>query len=339
MTQADGSNYANEEQRATFDGVPAMPEVRTGPEAPYIQPLGLDGGVPYDIAYKHRPARKGGAIFAVIRTSWYGERIVSERYPATEEGWRAVWRKFVAIDPKAAGKAQEKLQRRAEAKRSGPERIERRRTLELNTLALVAGAVFLGGYTSRADLTENASYDLRFLEDDLGIFYPGGIDVKGELPYSSFSDVQIGGPGLVTSVSPLVEPAEKIAGAALRFAQPTSSENLLSAESSVISVALRTMGTRSETRTVLFIQSRDSELFFSSTETEPHELRIDLSRGLGRIREVLDSTTSDRQIKQNDSLSSAISQLDKAAALLDRGLLTYEEFRQLKSRLIVGPKD
>ena len=250
-----------------------------------------------------------------------------------------MWRKFVAIDPKAAGKAQEKLQRRAEAKRSGPERIERRRTLELNTLALVAGAVFLGGYTSRADLTENASYDLRFLEDDLGIFYPGGIDVKGELPYSSFSDVQIGGPGLVTSVSPLVEPAEKIAGAALRFAQPTSSENLLSAESSVISVALRTMGTRSETRTVLFIQSRDSELFFSSTETEPHELRIDLSRGLGRIREVLDSTTSDRQIKQNDSLSSAISQLDKAAALLDRGLLTYEEFRQLKSRLIVGPKD
>lgn len=334
MTQADGSNYTNEARRDTFDPVSFMPEMPTSDIVGIVQVVALDGESDLGIGYKYRTARKGGATFVVFRDGWFGKKIISGCHPATEEGWRAVWREFVAINPKAAGTVQEVLYRMAETRRKKTARKERHRALEQKTLALVAGAVFLGGYTPCADLTKNSSYDLRFLEDNLGIFSLYGTKARGELPYSSFSIVQIGGPGLVTSVSPLVAPAEKVAGAAIRFAQPNSNENLLAAESSAVSAVLKAAGTRSKIQTVLFIQTVDSELFFLSAETEPDQLRINLSRGLGRIREVLGSTAVDQQAKQNKDFSSAISELDKAVALLDRGLLTREEFQQLKSRLI-----
>jgi hypothetical protein len=82
------------------------------------------------------------------------------------------------------------------------------------------------------------------------------------------------------------------------------------------------------------IQATDSELFFLSAEIDPSRLRINMSPALGRIREVLDSTTDDRPVNQSEDFSSAIDQLSKAADLLDRGLLTREEFQKLKSGLI-----
>jgi len=83
------------------------------------------------------------------------------------------------------------------------------------------------------------------------------------------------------------------------------------------------------------IQTADSELFFLHTRLLPDDLRIRLSRALGAVREAQAAGTIslEGRGKQADT-ASLVDELSRLAGLLDSGLLTREEFDQLKAKLI-----
>jgi hypothetical protein len=288
----------------------------------YLDPVAHDEKSHSGIGYRCWPAKKGGPAFAIYRrSSWDNYKVVSELYPPTEEGWAKAWQAYASINPEGAGRVRRSL---APQGKNG------------NTLTFLGSVTFLGGYTPRADLKVHSTYDLIFMRNQLTILFPDGACTAGELAYSDFIDVQVAGPGLIRSVNPLVGPLGKMAGMAVRAIQPGVNVNLLAAESEAISAALNTVSTRTKIQSVLFIQTADSELFFLCGNMKPDELRIHLSPAFGRIREIRGTAEIARKNDADPNNSSVVSELDKAAKLLDRGLITRQEFDQLKARLITG---
>jgi hypothetical protein len=309
------------DQEHANGNIPPMPVSNSSEISTTIRVWPVDGSR-YRIGWKCWPF---GPRFAVVRITMLGTKVVSKHYPVTKEGWLGAWRAFAAIDPAGA----ERL-RRLQGNRWW------RRDAESSELALLSASTFLGGYTKCATLVAHSSYDLRFADDRLEILRPGKLRPLGQLPYDDFVDLQMLGPGLVKSANPFIGPAGTIMGAAIRVAQPGINENILKVADGAISAALKTAGTRSEIRTVLYIRTGDSELFFLNTRSEPDQLRIDLSPAVGRIRELLQSSVVTGPGSQNLDASSVISQLKDASELLARDLITRDEFDQLKSRLIDG---
>jgi hypothetical protein len=281
------------------------------------------------IAYRWRAAEEGGASFFVYREGWGGSR-KSEFYPATKEGWASAWSKFSSLYPGAAAEYVKKIASAEKAYQDDKIRIK----LQQETVVCIERAVFLGGYSSFDGLKREYSYDLRFLGDRLGVVISGGVEPLGELPYSGFAAFDIGGPGLVASVSGVVAPVQSILNAAIGIAQPGVNSSIKNVETAAINAVVKRVGTRTKIKTVLYMQTRDSELFFLSTEVEPDQLRIDLSPALGRLREALKSADSLEQNGSSVEVPSVITQLKDAADLVDRGFMTREEFNQLKSRLL-----
>ncbi len=68
---------------------------------------------------------------------------------------------------------------------------------------------------------------------------------------------------------------------------------------------------------------------------EPEALRIELSRGLGAIREARASQTRNNA-QDARGLRSLADELGKLASMLDSGLLTRDEFDHLKATIIAG---
>lgn len=321
MSADESDHNAEKDRKPASDDVPPMPAVKR-PLVTYLDPVAHDEKSHSGIGYRCWPAKKGGPAFAVYRrSSWDNYKIVSKLYPPTEKGWVKAWREYETINPEGAERIRRVL---APQRKSG------------NVLAFLGSVTFLGGYTPKADLEERSSYDLKFMSNRLAILFPGGVHSEGELDYGDFIDMQVAGPGLIKSVNPLVGPIEKVANFAVGAIQPGVNSNLLAAENGAISAALNTVAARTKIKTVLFMQTVDSELFFLCTRIEPDGLRIHLSPAFGRIRETLSTAAIPGQNDVDPNNQSLISELDKAAALLDRGLITREEFDQLKARLIAG---
>jgi hypothetical protein len=321
MPTGESNHDARKDQKSASADVPPMPAVKH-PLVTYVDPVAHDEKSHSGIGYRCWPAKKGGPAFAVYRrSSWDNYKVVSELYPPTEEGWTKAWQEYASINPEGAERVRRAL---APQGKNG------------NTLAFMGNVTFLGGYTPSAEIKPHSSYDLRFMRNHLAVLFRGGVRAAAELPYSDFIDMRVTGPGLIKSVNPLVGPLEKMAGIAVRAIQPGVNANLLAAEGEAISAALNTAGTHTKIQTVLFMQTADSELFFLCGNIKPDELRIHLSPAFGRIREILGPAEIVRQNDADPGNSSVVSELDKAATLLDRGLITREEFDQLKARLITG---
>ena len=80
----------------------------------------------------------------------------------------------------------------------------------------------------------------------------------------------------------------------------------------------------------LSLRTADGELFFLHTTLLPEDLRIRLSRGISAIRETRAS------LANAGDAGSLVDELTRLAGLLDQGLLTRDEFDQVKARLIAG---
>ena len=87
-------------------------------------------------------------------------------------------------------------------------------------------------------------------------------------------------------------------------------------------------------KTFVRIQTADGELFFLHTTLLPEDLRVLLSRGISEIREARASLASAEHTYRPPDARSLVDELSRLAGLLDGGLLTRDEFNQLKSRLI-----
>lgn len=174
--------------------------------------------------------------------------------------------------------------------------------------------VFVGGYLGDGQLTAGALYELRFLEDELVVYPEGSLVPLTAMSYAQVQAVDVAGPGWARKWSP--------------------SQQAMLAMAFGVTGALVAYGS-ARIKTFIRIQTADSELFFLHTKLLPEDLRIELSRGLGAVREAARQTGGTFAGSPPGS-GSLVDELSKLAAMLNDGLLTREEFDQLKGRLIAG---
>jgi hypothetical protein len=263
-------------------------------------------------------AKKDGPCFLLVRTSVMGDKIL-DRFPLTQNGWDRAWKALVKLDADAAQAVAKTLQEsRATAARS-----EAASELDARTLIALPEVAYLGGYISEPTITPGKWYDVRFLEDRLAVFACRGADVLAEVPYGQIEHVEIGGPGLVKSGGGFVGGGFGVTGAI---------------EGMAIAAILNGLTTRTSIRTVVRIQGTGCELFLLYTGATPDQLRIGMSRTLSIIRSALATEVAERTQQGVRAVpSSPVEELAKLADMLEKGLLTREEFDLLKAKLIGRP--
>lgn len=284
--------------------VPAAPVVRPDELWLDIPNLLVDGGR-YSIGWQRWRGKEGGPAFVTARRSTLGMLKIVERYPLTDQGWRKAWLAFAKLDSAMAEKARSVLAHRVEADRDFAER----KALDARSLAFLPEVVFIGGYLAGGGLIAGQMYDLRFLEDRLSVSRRSSLTAVAECSYADVQEVEVAGPGPVRKWS-----TEQQVMLRLAFG---------------ITGALMAYGS-TRIKTFVRIQTADSELFFLHTTMLPEDLRIHLSRGIGAVREAQASATNSGG---NDPVS-LVDELSRLAGLLDSGLLTRDEFDQLKAKLL-----
>jgi hypothetical protein len=288
------------------------------PLPPVVKPDEIWLGTPnvlvegrYSIGWQGRLEQKGGPSFVTVRRSALGTLKIVERYPLTEEGWAQAWRALVKLDSAMAQKILPVLAQRVEK----ADDFARRRKLYARSLAFLPLVVFIGGYLSEGELTAGQACELWFLEDRLSVFRQGSLKALVEFTYADVQAVEVGGPGLVKRWSPVHQ------------AMLTAAFGLTGALVGYGSTRIKTF---------VRIQTAGSELFFLHTTLLPDDLRIHLSRGLGAVREAQTSAASSGDEGKHAGSASQVDELSRLAGFLEKGLLTREEFDQLKAKLITG---
>jgi Short C-terminal domain len=186
-----------------------------------------------------------------------------------------------------------------------------------------------------ADLTRDAFAvvrDLRVLGGD-GLAVSGGSLISlvflpeealivgqqrrlAEIPYSEIVALEIGGPG-----------ERKTGGGFMGggFGAEGAAEGML------IASALNMLTTRTKVETVVCLQTRTAELFLHCSRETPDALRMRLSRVFTILRSRPPETA-----QLDTAPPSTIDQIGKLADMLEKGLLTREEFEAMKRSTLSG---
>jgi Short C-terminal domain len=294
--------------------VPPSPVIRPGERWSGI-PFLLARGTKHSLGWQYWPEDDGGPSYVIARLPVFGGEKILERYPLTEDGWAAAWRALEKIDLPAAVKA-----RKVAIQRHAKDSAESDRgRLDQQSLSVVPGLVFIGGYIRGVELVPGNACDLRFLRDSAAIYLPGQLSSIGEIPFTEIENVEIGGPGLVRSGPRWVGGGSGVLGAA---------------EGIAMAALLSALTTRTTITTIMLVQATRAELFLLNKKTSPQAFRIQLSPVLGSIREA--RTLVPAPAQETAGNLSPVDELAKLASLLDRGLLTRAEFDELKAKLITG---
>lgn len=300
--------------------VPPMPNIGSGERVEGVPHPLLDGISPM-IGWQFRPRAKGGPMFMIIRRSGLGSLKVVETFPLTEDGWTSAWRSLIVRNPAAVPKVLDALRdRETDGIRSQSHEVSESPHHPLVTLHKT---VFLGGYLPGGELAVRDQYHIEFLEDRIWVVQWRAKMILAELPYTEIEDLEIGGPGVVKTGGGFAGGGFGVAGAI---------------EGMAIASVLNGLTSRTSVKTVLRIQGTAFEIFLLNTKLTPERLRIELSRPLAAIRSARASDLAQglRDQVPAESLS-AVEQLSKLADMLERGLLTREEFELMKANLIQTP--
>ena len=293
------------------------------PAAPVVMPDDIWFDTPnvvvnqgrYTIGWQRWPTKKGGPSFVTVRRTALDGLKVVERYPLTAEGWTQAWHALVRLDSAAAATALPALARRQADRAEADSGFAERMALDARSLSYLPQVIFIGGYLAGGELVAGQMYELRFLEDRLSVFPHGSLEAQAEFGYADVQAVEVAGPGRVRKWSPrheaMLAAAFGVTGALMAYG------------STLI-------------KTFVQIQTTDSELFFLHTALTPDDLRIHLSPGIGAVRQTRASATSPADTDREPGSASPVDELSRLAGLLDSGLLTREEFDQLKARLLGG---
>ena len=191
---------------------------------------------------------------------------------------------------------------------------------ESHSLACLRQVALLGGYAADAALVIGELYDARFLDDRLAIFPARSWEAHAVVAYPEVEDIEIGGPGLVKSGGGFVGGGFGAVGAL---------------EGMAIASVLNALTTRTSITTIVRIQGTSCEFFLLHRRSTPEQLRIEMSRALGAIRgaraAAAQSTRADEGFL---GPVSPVAELAKLADMRQAGLLTREEFDQLKTTLL-----
>jgi hypothetical protein len=185
---------------------------------------------------------------------------------------------------------------------------------------MLLDVAYLGGYVPVTTISVGQRYDVAFLEDRLLIGVRHQAQALAVLPYSEVEDIEIGGPGLVQTGGGFVGGGFGVTGAV---------------EGMAIASVLNGLTSRTSIKTVVRIQGTNCELFLLHAWATPDQLRMEMSHALGVIRKAR-STGSTAVTQSGAPMRSAspVEELAKLADMLDRGLLTREEFDLMKAKLL-----
>jgi hypothetical protein len=191
---------------------------------------------------------------------------------------------------------------------------------EAGVLVRLPGVIFIGGYCKGAELNAGWAYELLFRDDRLLLLSKRGFTPLAEIAYVDIREIEVGGPGLVKSGGGFIGGGFGLVGAV---------------EGVAIASVLNALTTRTAIKSVLQIQATVGELFFLHTKMVPQDLRIFLSRAIVAVRDAKVSTDA-KESEGHVGSASQLDELERLARLLEGGLLTREEFDQLKANLIAG---
>ncbi len=261
-----------------------------------------------------------GPAYVILRRGALGSLKVVESFPLTEDGWAKAWQSLAKQNPGAVSKVLATLAaRQADAARLSRESREANE-LDARTLASLRAVAYLGGYVPATGIFAGQQYDVRFLEDRLLVVPCRHADVLAEVPYSEIEDVEIGGPGLVSTGGGFVGGGFGVQGAA---------------EGMAIAAVLNALTTRTSIKTIVRIQGTRCELFLLHTKATPAQLRIELSRPLAAIRSAkVPPAAGMSQHPVTATPPSPVEELAKLADMLEKGLLTREEFELMKAKVV-----
>jgi hypothetical protein len=305
--------------------IPAMPVIARSEQVPGAPHPVLDGPSP-TLGWEFRSSAKGGPAFVIVRRTALGSLKTTDSFPLTEDGWAKAWQSLVRQNPSAVPQILARLAaREAEAARLRARDADAREVVELEARALLSlrGVAYLGGYVPESPIKPGSLYDVLFLEDRLAVSAHRQAKVLTEVSYSAVEDVEIGGPGLVKTGGRFVGGGFGVTGAV---------------EGMAIAAVLNALTTRTSVKTIVRIQGSSCELFLLHTSVTPDQLRIAMSRPLAVIRSArATQATGGTQNEAPVAAPSPVQELAKLAEMLEKGLLTREEFDMLKSRLLGPP--
>jgi hypothetical protein len=293
---------------------PAMPVVEPGKLTLRFLYFYLDAAeVRHNLGWQ-RLRGDAGTSFVLLRNALMAPKVL-ERFPLTEKGWARAWQGLVKIDPASANAI---LEKEAYQLASADKSADLRR-LNAGSLARLP-VTYLGGYGVGDDLQPRMSYELRFLQESVGVYMAGRWTPLAQVPYAEVEAVDIGGPGLVRSGGGFVGGGFGAAGAV---------------EGMAVAAVLNAVTTKVRVKTVIRIQAVSCEMFMLHTDLTPDALRIRLSEPLGLIRASQSARFPDAVGPAGGS-AAVVEQLGRLAQMLEAGLLTRDEFDRLKSELLAG---
>jgi hypothetical protein len=179
-------------------------------------------------------------------------------------------------------------------------------------LAGVRKCQVIGGHGLRPRPGE--TWDVLFYEEEIELVAAAGGEVEA-VPYVDVVAIELGGSGATRSGGGFFGGGE--------IGRPAE-------EGILLATALNLLTTRTNFEAIICIQTANAELFLRSDKTTPDALRIALSPVLTKVREI---EASRREPAPADS-NSAIDQLVKLARLLEKGLISEDEFAKLKGDLL-----
>jgi hypothetical protein len=305
--------------------IPAMPHIGPSEQVEAtLYPL-IDGVSP-TIGWQFRSRAKGGPGFMIIRRSSLGSLKVVKSFPLTEDGWAAAWQSLITQDRVAAQKVVAALKaREASAIRlkvpepvmsSPPQQADESQPYPLATLY---DAVLLGGYLPDIEVFTGQRHHVMFFEDRLWLVLGSTRVPQVAIPYREIENIEIGGPGIVRTGGGFTGGGFGVVGAI---------------EGMGIASILNGFTSRTSIKTILGIQGTGFEFFLLHTRATPERLRIELSRPLAAIRSTRALRTAAEQGPVPGSYVSPVDELTKLADMLDKGLLTRDEFDLMKTKIM-----
>jgi hypothetical protein len=158
------------------------------------------------------------------------------------------------------------------------------------------------------------SWRLFFRPEELLLRKPGSEDVH--VAYQEIVALEIGGPGAQRSGGGFIGGGFGLTGAA---------------EGMLIGAALNMLTTRTTVNTVICLQTGAAELFLHTEEATPDDLRMRLSA----LFTILRRKEEGRSLPGAQAgTADPIDRLAKLAELLEKGLITEEEFAKLKTEVL-----
>ena len=184
--------------------------------------------------------------------------------------------------------------------------------LRADALAVIEDCKVLGGHGLPVQVATSVA--LVFKSDELVLLRFEPIAV---VPYAEIAALEIGGPGAQRQGGGFIGGGFGLAGAA---------------EGMLIGAALNSLTTRTTIDTVVCLKTTSAELFLHTSSQTPNVLRMRLSPVFTILRQL----EANQGATQGDGGASAVDRLAKLADLLEKNLITREEFDALKADLLSG---